>query len=437
MKKILLVNPPVYDFAAYDLWAKPLGLLYLSSLLKQQNINVMFFDYTDRHSPLLSREEKSNKYGCGHYIREEIQKPEVIKNIKRKFYRFGIPSDIAEKAFRQIDTPDIIIINSIMTYWYPGIKEIAAILKSIFPNTPRILGGIYATLCEEHAKSLEDITDIASGSLSSLNKIFAKYNIPASINNEFNYFPAPDYSFYNKLEYIAIRMSLGCPFNCTYCAQKYLNNKSYTSKTSDIIADEIYNLTGNGNIKNIAFYDDALLYKPDTGIKPLLKQFIRDHNFFHFHTPNGLHAKFLDLELAELMFNAKFINPRFSLESSDYKEQKNSDSKISNTEFAKSMKYLNAAGYKQGEYTAYLLIGIPGQNISAIKDSIHFVNDLGAKISLSEYTPIPHTKNWDNINNTYTEEPLCQNNTYFISQSKEYDKILDIKKLAKDLNNKL
>jgi hypothetical protein len=34
MKKILLVNPPVYDFAAYDLWAKPLGLLYLSSLLK-------------------------------------------------------------------------------------------------------------------------------------------------------------------------------------------------------------------------------------------------------------------------------------------------------------------------------------------------------------------------------------------------------------------
>jgi radical SAM superfamily enzyme YgiQ (UPF0313 family) len=66
-----------------------------------------------------------------------------------------------------------------------------------------------------------------------------------------------------------------------------------------------------------------------------------------------------------------------------------------------------------------------------IKDSIHFVNDLGAKISLSEYTPIPHTKNWENINNTYTEEPLCQNNTYFISQSKEYDKILDIKKLAK------
>jgi len=27
---LLLINPWVYDFAAYDLWAKPLGLLYLA-----------------------------------------------------------------------------------------------------------------------------------------------------------------------------------------------------------------------------------------------------------------------------------------------------------------------------------------------------------------------------------------------------------------------
>jgi len=28
-KKILLINPWVHDFAAYDFWLKPLGLLYL------------------------------------------------------------------------------------------------------------------------------------------------------------------------------------------------------------------------------------------------------------------------------------------------------------------------------------------------------------------------------------------------------------------------
>ena len=29
--KILLVNPPIYDFAAYDFWLKPYGLLYICS----------------------------------------------------------------------------------------------------------------------------------------------------------------------------------------------------------------------------------------------------------------------------------------------------------------------------------------------------------------------------------------------------------------------
>jgi hypothetical protein len=28
------VNPWIYDFAAYDMWARPLGLLYIGSLLR-------------------------------------------------------------------------------------------------------------------------------------------------------------------------------------------------------------------------------------------------------------------------------------------------------------------------------------------------------------------------------------------------------------------
>ena len=60
MTKILLVNPPVYDFAAYDLWAKPLGLLYLSSILKQQNICVQFFDYMDRIIQIYKNSHQTN-----------------------------------------------------------------------------------------------------------------------------------------------------------------------------------------------------------------------------------------------------------------------------------------------------------------------------------------------------------------------------------------
>ena len=37
---ILLVNPWIHDFAAYDFWAKPLGLLILAAVLRGQGCSV-------------------------------------------------------------------------------------------------------------------------------------------------------------------------------------------------------------------------------------------------------------------------------------------------------------------------------------------------------------------------------------------------------------
>ncbi len=47
--KILLVNPWIHDFAAYDLWAKPLGLLVLGSILRLQGWDPVFVDCLDPH----------------------------------------------------------------------------------------------------------------------------------------------------------------------------------------------------------------------------------------------------------------------------------------------------------------------------------------------------------------------------------------------------
>lgn len=435
MTKILLVNPPIYDFSAYDLWAKPLGLLYLSSILKQQNINVQFFDYMDRNYPDIPK-QKSNKYGCGHYIKQEIEKPKIISNIKRKYNRFGIPADIAKSFFQNIEKPDIIIIGSIMTYWYLGIIEASNLLKEIFPDVPIILSGIYATLCNEHARTIKTIDEVVIGSFENFNLIFTKYNIPIELNSNFTTFPQPDYSFYNIKEYIVLKTSIGCPFKCNYCAQYILNNNTYTIKNPLIIKEEIYKLADK-DIKNIAFYDDALIFNSDKLIKVLLNEIQKDGKNFYFHTPNGLHARFLDQELAELMFRSKFIQPRFSLETSNSQEQKNSNNKVNNSEYERTIKYLNNAGYQSGEYTTYLLIGMPGQNIENIKESIKYVHNLGSKLSLSEYSPIPYTKDWQTLSFELKRDPLTQNNTYFMTLNKDYDRLIELKEFAKELNKKL
>ncbi len=435
MARILLINPPIYDFSAYDLWAKPLGLLYLSSLLKKQGVNVGLFDYMDRKS-LLAESPESDFYGCGHYIKEEVEKPQSIKNIKRKYYRFGVDKVIAEKYIATLEKPDMVVIGSVMTYWYLGIDEVTKTIKKIFPDIPIVLGGIYATLCYEHAKEIHGVDHVVRGNFENLNKIFDIYNLKISINSPFENIPAPDYSHYHCLDYFSLRASTGCPFKCHYCAQHLLNNNQYKIKSPERLKQEICDLSGN-MIKNVAFYDDALLYNADIGIKILLKGLIKDNKKFNFHTPNGLHVRFLDQELAELMFNTKFVSPRFSLETSDAFEQGVSDMKVNNKDFVKAMKILQRVGYKQKEYITYLLIGMPNQNINNLRDSIYFVHEQGSKISLSEYSPIPFTKTWNAIENKYKQDPLCQNNTYFISQSVNYYKLEGIKKLAKDLNNKL
>lgn len=47
--KILLINPWIYDFAAYDLWMKPLGLLYIAGFLEESGYDVSLINWMDRH----------------------------------------------------------------------------------------------------------------------------------------------------------------------------------------------------------------------------------------------------------------------------------------------------------------------------------------------------------------------------------------------------
>ena len=48
---ILLVNPWIHDFAAYDVWAKPLGLLGLGAILRRHGCRVSYVDCLNRFHP--------------------------------------------------------------------------------------------------------------------------------------------------------------------------------------------------------------------------------------------------------------------------------------------------------------------------------------------------------------------------------------------------
>jgi len=121
--KILLINPYVYDFACYDYWTKPLGLLYMSALLKEKGHTVDLVDCMDRHHPALV-ENTDEKYGKGHYCYESAVKPLVFKKYPKKYKKYGLYGEKLNNILYKIKSPDMVIVSSSMTYWYLGVKDV-------------------------------------------------------------------------------------------------------------------------------------------------------------------------------------------------------------------------------------------------------------------------------------------------------------------------
>ena len=82
----------------------------------------------------------------------------------------------------------------------------------------------------------------------------------------------------------------------------------------------------------------------------------------------------------------------------------------------------------------YLMLGMPGTGLEAVKKGIDFAYSLGAKVSLSEFSPVPGTK-IVGTSKKYLEEPLLQNNSVYPSFALlEWSDILSIKHEAHQLN---
>jgi radical SAM superfamily enzyme YgiQ (UPF0313 family) len=397
---ILCINPWIHDFAAYDVWAKPMGLLLLAAILREKGYSVSYLDCLDRFHPKGSTpKDPYARNGRGPYLKTSIEKPCGLEDIPRRYSCYGIKDAWFREDLRAQKKPDLILVTSLMTYWYPGVHQTIRVIKEVFPGVPVILGGIYATLCQEHAETTSGADRVVTGQCDQKIIKIIEEEIGASsrssnLSLHMDALPFPAFDLQHVVSYIPILTSRGCPFSCSYCASGFLSEK-YMRRSPELVVDEILFWQKKYSVRDFVFYDDALLIDPENHAIPILEAIIRADLDIQFHTPNALHIREISDETVRLLYRAGFSTIRLGLETTSFDDRKNLDQKVTRQEFSRAVTSLQRAGFEKGQIGAYLLVGLPGQSLQNIEQSIQVVKQNHIRPVLAYFTPIPHTRIWE------------------------------------------
>ncbi len=411
-QQFLLVNPWIADVAAFNFWIRPLGLYELSEWLYERGANSIMVDCL---SPFPAP---------GRFERKEVTTPDCLKEmgLRRKFCRYGISHDELvlrlKCAIQDHGSFDAVLVTSAISYWYPGVQWACDEIRKVLPGVPVILGGVYPTIWPEHAETASGADVIFTGALSSqghrLAEILELPENPVRIAKRWF-----ELGLHDGLPYSALRTARGCPFRCSYCASNIVSGGYAPRDIGDII-DEIGFLKNIG-VREFAFYDDALLVDFQNRLKPVLKYLQEANSPPVFHTPNAMHARYIDSEVASMLYQSGFRTVRISLETINRDRQKKSGGKVENLHVRRAIRELRQAGYSSRDIGVYLLAALPGQDLDEVREGIEQVREMGGRPYLAELSPIPGTAVWNELECAgkvrKDMDPLLTNNSIFYEWS--------------------
>jgi radical SAM superfamily enzyme YgiQ (UPF0313 family) len=434
--QVLLINPWIYDFAAYNLWVEPLGLLSIAAGLQDGGYGVTVIDclapFPGAPGPRFD--------GTGKFFKAVLDSPAPVSFVPRRFGRYGLPLDRFEVALASAPQPDLVLVASGMTYWYPGVVESIGLVRKRLGSVPVALGGIYATLCTDHARKHSGADEVIAGpglvpALRFADQVTGCDSDPGRYADPRSW-PPPARGMLPASAvrgFAGVLTAWGCPYRCTYCGS-HLLQPAFVQREPAAVVHEIHDGVRHG-VRDFAFYDDALLLDAENHLVPILHGVLALGEKLRFHTPNGLHARAITPELAALLRQVGFASVRLSLETVDLERQRFTGGKVTTEDFAQAVAHLQGAGFRAADLAAYILAGLPGQPLSEVEATIRLALDLGVQAKLAQFSPIPGTPDGDRALPAGAD-PLLHNNTvYPYLQGESYERQLQALKLMAKYGN--
>jgi radical SAM superfamily enzyme YgiQ (UPF0313 family) len=438
--KALLIQPPVYDTQYYPEWSMPSGLLKVSTWLRELGYNLRLLDclFPDRQGEVKQKIKgvvqvcSTLEWPLSDYraaVKERLGRANTALPAHQRYkFEFGISLLDAERFVVQDLTaeqsdgtrwvPDEVWITSVMTYWWESTRDTVLLMKRLFPRAKIRVGGIYPTLAPHHlrnALSAEGhIFEIVRGRDLAVecdrgtttvrnSDCIVTGEIPGASNADLDFQPYRDMT--RRLEgearvpsYAILTTSRGCPFDCSYCAQKAYNEGSLKVRirSATDTFNEIRDKYHNFGVHQVAFYEDNfLLEKPN--VERLLRLLVEHkHEMPHLklYAPEGVEVRLLhqDLGFVKLMRAAGFESVYLPLETMSREVTKAWNRRHSHAGlFERAVKICQDANFRlhDMEVNAFILFGMPDEELQDVVNTIFYAAEMVGGLVPMLFTPVP------------------------------------------------
>ena len=401
--RILLINPGFEYQTPWLQIAEPLGLLYLSSYIRQ-------------------------------YARHEVAVLDCVANSlveKRAPHRYwyGLSGDRMLDRVAEYQ-PDIVGISCLFSRKKKGLFECAAQIKARFPEIAVVAGGTYPTLFPEETirsgfidycilgegeRSVVEFLDLLSAGdlrqLDSMQGVAFRREGEVVVNPRREYisdldtipFPARDLIDYESYltrrtvmyglglrRAASILTSRSCPNRCSFCSMFRIHGDRWRGRSPRNVVDEIVELQARYGVQHLFVMDDNFSFQKDRAMA-ICEGILAAKIKIRWNTPNGLSIKTLDAELLRMMKRAGCANICVAIESGD-EELRNKviGKRLSNSKIVEALAAARQTGMP---VTAFYIIGMPGETEEKFENTLRQIRELplnGAAASFAN--PLPGTQ---------------------------------------------
>jgi radical SAM superfamily enzyme YgiQ (UPF0313 family) len=460
--KILLIQPPIQDFYQTSIRTQPIGLAYLAASLKNHGHDVEILDcQTEKKKSIPIPAELS--YLKDFYPFNDLSPFKLYSG----YYHFGMDWTEIRKRIEDSNA-DVFGISSSFTPYHGEALEIAQIVKEWDRRKIIVMGGAhvscdpesvlrspcvdYAILGEGEVRFplfLEQIGKERVRDIEKIDGIGYRTDEEIRINPLQNFIQDLDSILHPARELLDLdryRMrkkrstmiitSRGCPHGCAYCSAHLVMGTSFRTRTPEAILKEMKECQEKYGIRIFDIEDDNFTFDQQRA-KQLMNLIIEKfgEEKIELSAMNGVSFASLDEELLGLMKKGGFKTINLSYVSTDPSTKERMGRPKTMTEFDEILEEAERIGLN---VIAYAILGMPGQTIEEMVDTLIYLMGNRVLIGPSIYYPTPGTPLFERCkqDDILPPHPCQWRSSAFPIETKEFNRIdlLTLFRLARVIN---